>query len=114
MFSAQLPATDKMQMGADRFMPVRPTQEERDQQVMLEATRRAQEQLAPTDSWENYDNIDPKETKSLDLYDSVTGKVNKHRYLLCPRGLWGFILKSRKWGTCVTSESVLKGRWMAN
>lgn len=49
--------------------------------------------------WSQYDNIDPKQTKSLDLKDPVTGEISKHRYLLCPKRVMGFLLTGfRKWG----------------
>ncbi|KAK8054425.1 hypothetical protein PG996_013726 [Apiospora saccharicola] len=34
--------------------------------------------------WRMYNNIDPKETPSLDLNDCKMGQSKKHRYLLCP------------------------------
>ncbi|KAK2605644.1 hypothetical protein N8I77_008468 [Diaporthe amygdali] len=48
--------------------------------------------------WAAYDNIDPRNTKSLDLTDAVTGEVSRHRYLLCPADVIGFVLKPRRWG----------------
>lgn len=49
--------------------------------------------------WAAYDNIDPRHTKSL-LIDTVTGEGSRHRYLLCPADIVGFILKPRRWGQC--------------
>ncbi|KAK6857300.1 hypothetical protein PG995_007487 [Apiospora arundinis] len=46
--------------------------------------------------WHAYDNIDPK-SPSLDLKDCRVGQDRRHRYLLCPRRVIGFILKSRNW-----------------
>lgn len=62
------------------------------------AMKREQETGRPASPWELYEHIDPKVTKSLEKIDPVSGKVDKHRYLLCPKRVWGFVLKSRKWG----------------
>lgn len=48
--------------------------------------------------WAAYDNIDPRETESLDLVDADTGEISRHRYLLCPADIIGFVLKPRRWG----------------
>ncbi|KAF7502671.1 hypothetical protein GJ744_005284 [Endocarpon pusillum] len=47
--------------------------------------------------WAAYDNIDPKEVKSLAGKGLTAGCSEKHCYLLCGRRLMGFLLKSRKW-----------------
>ncbi|TVY86811.1 ATPase family AAA domain-containing protein 3B [Lachnellula willkommii] len=52
--------------------------------------------------WTAYDNINPKETESLELTDPVTGGVSRHRYLLCPTRVVGFVLKSRSWADNVS------------
>ncbi|KAK8097681.1 uncharacterized protein PG998_013167 [Apiospora kogelbergensis] len=44
-----------------------------------------------------YDDIDPKKTSSLDLQDRRMGQSERHRYLLCPNMVIGFMLKSRNW-----------------
>jgi hypothetical protein len=48
--------------------------------------------------WTAYDNINPKETETLEFTDPITGAVSRHRYLLCPKRVIGFVLKSRNWG----------------
>lgn len=48
--------------------------------------------------WAAYDNIDPGETESLELVDAMTGEKSRHRYLLCPADIIGFVLKPRRWG----------------
>ncbi|CAG8972116.1 hypothetical protein HYALB_00008121 [Hymenoscyphus albidus] len=47
--------------------------------------------------WSKYDNIDPKISKTLNLEDPSTGKISRHRYLLCPKRIMGFNLKARTW-----------------
>ncbi|KAH8198581.1 hypothetical protein TruAng_007262 [Truncatella angustata] len=47
--------------------------------------------------WREYEDINPKKTHSLEIVDAVTGQKNRHRYLLCPRKVIGFTLKSRIW-----------------
>lgn len=48
--------------------------------------------------WSAYDNLIPgQHTKSLELFDSVTGEKDMSRYLMCPPGVIGFDLKSRQW-----------------
>ncbi|CAG8959320.1 hypothetical protein HYFRA_00013090 [Hymenoscyphus fraxineus] len=47
--------------------------------------------------WSKYDNIDPKISKTLNLEDPFTGKISRHRYLLCPKRIMGFNLKARTW-----------------
>lgn len=48
--------------------------------------------------WSKYDNIDPKITKSLNLENPDTGEISRHRYLLCPKRVMGFLLTKRKFG----------------
>ncbi|KAI4861955.1 P-loop containing nucleoside triphosphate hydrolase protein [Hypoxylon rubiginosum] len=45
--------------------------------------------------WIDYDLIDPTKVESLDLPGGPRGV--KHRYLICSRRLFGFVLKARKW-----------------
>lgn len=48
--------------------------------------------------WAEYENIIPgPHTRSLELFDDVTGEKDMSRYLLCPPGIVGFDLKSRQW-----------------
>ena len=52
--------------------------------------------------WARYDIIDPKGQKSLELIES-SGKISRHRYLLCTHRLAGFVLRSRTWGALLLS-----------
>lgn len=54
--------------------------------------------------WAAYDNIDPRDTESLVLVDAITGQTSRHRYLLCPADIIGFVLKPRRWGQCLHCE----------
>lgn len=51
--------------------------------------------------WKKYDNIDPFETKSLELEETDTdaklGVDKDHRYLICTPVLGGLVLKTRAW-----------------
>lgn len=56
--------------------------------------------------WREYENINPKEMDSLDIVDPTTSTKNRHRYLLCPKKVIGFVLKSRNWGMlCVGTHT---------
>ncbi|KAI0017745.1 ATPase [Xylariomycetidae sp. FL0641] len=45
--------------------------------------------------WADYDIIDPKKEASLELHGDAVQE--DHRYLLCPRHIYGFVLKTRSW-----------------
>lgn len=51
----------------------------------------------PGFQWAAYDLIDPKATTTLEMPEGPHGK--DHRYMLCSHRLFGFVFKSRKWGT---------------
>jgi hypothetical protein len=54
--------------------------------------------------WAEYDDIDPRDTESLVLVDADTGEISRHRYLLCPADIIGFVLKPRRWGQYIHWE----------
>lgn len=47
--------------------------------------------------WAEYENILPGETSSLELDDDAATHDRDFRYLLCPKDVIGFDLKTRRW-----------------
>ena len=64
--------------------------------------------------WNGYDNINPINTTDLEVVDSKTREINRHRYLLCPRKVLRFILKSRKWGRFEILRYIVKAVDLTN
>lgn len=63
-----------------------------------EKRREAQElSLYEEGPWAEYENIIPGDTKSLEFNIDAEPQDRKARYLLCPKDVIGFDLKTRKW-----------------
>lgn len=48
--------------------------------------------------WAEYENIIPGDTSSLELDAGTETRDKDSRYLLCPKDVIGFDLKTRRWG----------------